>query len=334
MGDSRAERLLRSVEGVVYWGAAAPVLARMPAVIGYRVACWRGDWLYRSHTAKRTNLERHLRQFLGSELNRTAARQAARDWFRFASCEAVDVMRLRHRAKPLRRLVKIEGREHLEAALAGGKGAILCCAHFGSCNSGLSVLHTSGFPVTTIGRWQYKYTAGMSSAERRFWDRVLGRRVRRHRQRPMIEPWPGRVEVAAQAASALRANEVVTISIDAPPLDSDKARAVGVPFLGSQARLVPGIVTLARLTGAPVLMCSVYRSADYRHQVLEISTPVPMAGDTATAFGRCAAGVSAAIRRSPASWVYWPSPVDFEDLGMTTPQRDTAPVAGLVPVAV
>ena len=158
--------------------------------------------------------------------------------------------------------------------------------------------------------------------------------MRRHRQRPNIEPWPGRVEVAALAASALRANEVVTISIDAPPLDSDKARAVDVPLLGRRARLLPGIVTLARLTGAPVLMCSVYRSADYRHQVLEISAPVPMDGDTATAFGRCAAGVSAAIRRSPASWVYWPSPVDFENLGITPPDRDTAPVRGLVPVCV
>jgi KDO2-lipid IV(A) lauroyltransferase len=334
MGDGRVERLLRSAEGVAYWGAVAPVLSRMPAALGYRIACWRGDWLYRRQTGKRANLERHLRQMLGAELNRTAARKAARDWFRFASCEALDVMRLRHRARPLRRLVTVEGQEHLEAALAGGKGVILCCAHFGSYNSGLSLLHASGFPVTTIGRWQYKYTARLSSAERRFWDWVLARRVRRHRQRPNIEPWPGRLEVAALAASALRANEVVTISIDAPPLDSDKARAVDVPILGRRARLLPGIVTLARLTGAPVLMCSVYRSGDYRHQVLEISAPVPMDGDTAAAFGRCAAGVSAAIRRSPASWVYWPSAVDFENLGITPPDRDTAPVRGLVPVCV
>jgi lauroyl/myristoyl acyltransferase len=168
MGDGRVARLLRNAEGVAYWGVVAPVLARMPAVLGYRIACWRGDRLYRSHASKRANTERHLRLFLGGELGRVAARQAARDWFRFASCEAVDVARLRHRARPLRRLVTIEGREHLEAALADGKGAILCCAHFGSYNSALSVLHTSGVPVTTIGRWQHKYTAGMSAFERRF----------------------------------------------------------------------------------------------------------------------------------------------------------------------
>src|SRR5580693_9216787 len=326
MGDGRAARLLRSAEGVAYWGVVAPVLARMPAALGYRIACWRGDRLYRSHVAKRANTERHLRLFLG-ELGRVAARQAARDWFRFASCEAVDVARLRHRARPLRRLVKIEGREHLEAALADGKGAILCCAHFGSYNSALSVLHTSGVPVTTIGRWQHKYTAGMSAFERRFWDWVVARRVRRHRQRPMIEPWPGRLEVAALAAAALRANEVVTISIDAPPLDSDRARAVETPFLGGRAGLLPGAVTLAQVTGTPLLMGVAHRSADYRHQVLEISAPVPVDGDIKTVFERCAAEVSAAIRRSPAHWEFWPETGILADLGLIPPPQDGSPAA-------
>jgi len=109
-------------------------------------------------------------------------------------------MRLRHRARPLRRLVHIRGREHLEAALAQGNGAILCSAHIGSYDSGFSVLHASGFPVTTIGRWQHNYTAGLSSAERRFWDLVYARRLRRHRHRPNIEPWAGRVAAAWEAA--------------------------------------------------------------------------------------------------------------------------------------
>jgi lauroyl/myristoyl acyltransferase len=324
MGDSRASRLLRSAEGVAYWGAAAPVLARLPAALGYRIACRRGDWLGRHQAAKRAELARNLREMLGDELSRTAVQRVTRDWFRFAACDAVDVMRMRHGARPLRRLVEIRGREHLEAALAGGKGAILCSAHFGSYDSGFSMLHASGFPVTCIGRWQYKYTAGLSPAERRFWDRVY-RPVRLSRQRPNIEPWPGRFEVAALAAAALRANEVVTICIDAPPLDSDQARAVEVPFLGRRARLLPGVVTLAQISGAPVLMGFLYRSADYRHQVLEISAPVPVEGETAAAFRRCTAEVSAAIRRSPAQWAYWPSPVDLANLGLISPERDSSP---------
>jgi KDO2-lipid IV(A) lauroyltransferase len=325
VGDSRAERALRSLEGVAYWAAVAPLLARLPAALGYRAACWRGDWLFRRQTSKRTELARNLRM-LGNGRDPAAAQRVARDWFRFASCEALDMMRLRRGTRPLRRLVEIRGREHLEAAMAGGKGAILCGAHFGSYDSSYSLLHASGFPVTSIGRWQYKYTARLSSAERRFWDLVY-RRFRRYRQRPNIEPWPGRFEVAALAAAALRANEVVTIAIDAPPLDSDRARAVEVPFLGRSAKLLPGVVTLARLTGAPVLTCFLYRSADYRHQVLEISAPVPMDGDVTTAFGRCVAQVSAAIERGPAHWAYWVSTPDLQTLEIRAPDPAPLPAA-------
>jgi KDO2-lipid IV(A) lauroyltransferase len=294
---------------VAYWAAVAPIIAFLPAALGYRLACWRGDWDYQYRRGKRAELMRNMRDLLGDELSADAAQRLARDWFRFSSCEAIDVMRLRHRAQPLRRLVEIRGRENLDAALAGGQGAIVCSAHFGSFDSAFSLLGASGLDVTTIGRWQHNYTAGLSCAERRFWDVVYARRLRRHRHRPNIEPWPGRVQVAALAAAALRANEVVTIAIDAPPLDADLPR---------RARFLPGAVTLARLTGAPLLMGFMYRVDNYRHQVLEISAPVPTEGDVASAFARCAAGVSAAIRRAPAHWAYWPSGADLASLGLLT----------------
>jgi KDO2-lipid IV(A) lauroyltransferase len=240
------------------------------------------------------------------------------------------VKRLRRGAQPLRGLVEIHGREHLEAALAAGKGAILCSAHFGSHDSGFSVLHASGFPITSIGRWTHRYAPHLSSAERWFWELVAAKPVLRHRQRPNIEPWPGRPQVAALAAAVLRANEVVTIMIDPAPLANDRARAVEVPFLGHRARLLPGVVTLAQLTGAPVLMAFLYRKADYRHQVWEISAPVPLEGDTATAFERCAAEVSAAIRKSPAHWIYWNRTDTLVALGLIQPQRDRSPAAGTV----
>jgi hypothetical protein len=74
-------------------------------------------------------------------------------------------------------------------------------------------------------------------------------------------------------------------------------------------------------------MAFMYRSADYRHQVLEISAPVPAAADTATVFARCAAEVSNAIRRSPASWVYMASGGDLAGLGLIPPAGDRSPAA-------
>lgn len=312
----KASRLLYAAEGVAYWAAAAPMLARLPSAVGYRVACWRGDWLWRGQPAKRAELARNLRRVLGEELTAAAEHEFTREWFRNSSCEAIDINRLHGTGRALLGLVEIRGQEHLDAALAQGNGAIVCSAHFGSFDSAFSMLGACGFPVTTIGRWQHNYTAGLSSAERRFWDRVYAEPLRRHRNRPNIEPWTGRFDVGARAASTLRAGEVVTIAIDAPPLESDLGRAVQVRFLGRHARLLPGAVAIAQATKAPLLMCFAYRGADYRHQVLEISAPIPMDGSTATAFGRCAAAVSAAIARNPAHWRYWASPADLATLGL------------------
>jgi len=317
MGE--AGQLLRRAETVAYWLAVAPLTARLPASLAYGVACWRGDQCFRYWPQKRAEVVHGLREVLGEELSEEAVQRVARDVFRSVSCQVIDVMRLRGRAAPLERLVEVRGREHLDAALAGGKGAILCSAHFGSYVSAFSLLHASGSPVTTIGRWWWNYRPGVSFAVRRFWDIIYARRMLRHRQRPNIEPWPGRVQVAAQAAAALRNNEVVTICSDAPPLEVERARTVEMPFLGHQAGLLPGVVTLAQLTGAPVLMAFVYRSADYRHQVLEILPPLPLDGGTAAAFGRCVAAMETAIRANPAEWDFWFEPGDLARLGLLSP---------------
>ena len=127
MGE--AGQLLRRAEIVAYWLAVAPLTARLPASLAYGVACWRGDQCFRYWPQKRAEVVHGLREVLGEELSEEAAERVARDVFRSVSCQVIDVMRLRGRAESLERLVEIRGREHLDAALAGGKGAILCSAH-------------------------------------------------------------------------------------------------------------------------------------------------------------------------------------------------------------
>ena len=330
MSDNRARRLLRTVERAAYLAVVAPAVGRLPAALSYRMACWRGDWHFRCQAGKRTEMARNLRLVLGDELSPAAAQQVTREWFRLASCGAVDLMRLRRGTQPLRRLVEIRGREHVAAALAAGKGAIVCTGHFRSSTAASRCCTPAAFRSPASAAEWYNYDTGLSSAERWLWELYM-RPVRRYRQRPNIEPWPGRPQVAALAAAALRANEVVTILIDAPPLDSDQARAVETPFLGRRAGLLPGAVALAQVTGAPLLMGIAHRAADYRHQVLEISAPVPVDGDIKTVFERCAAEVSAAIRRSPAHWAFWPETGDLAGLGLIPPQRDGSPAAAAGP---
>jgi lauroyl/myristoyl acyltransferase len=178
------------------------------------------------------------------------------------------------------------------------------------------LLGVYGFPITVIGRWPSKGNYPMPLVQRLAWRFLNEKPVARYRHRPNIEPRPGEMGTAVQAAAVLRANEVITICIDPPPLPADRPRAVPIAFLGRQALLLPGCVHLAQLTGAPLLMTFLRRTADWRHQVLEISPPVPMEGDVVTAFGRCVALMEAAIRREPAHWVYWDRPYGLIDLGV------------------
>ena len=306
--DGSAEQWeLRRGGRLAYWAVIAPLAARLPAGVAYQVACAWGDLTYRLLPDKEAELAhlRELREVLDDGVIPEDVEGFAREFWRRRACEVMDLMLLRGRARPLAKLVEIRGREHLEQALGQGRGAIVCSAHFGSYLGAFSLLHASGIPLTNIGRWDWNYRSELSSFERRFWDLAYARRVLRHRRRPNLEPWQGRNQVAVQAAAALRNNEVVTLCSDPAPIAADRARAVEAPLLGRRALLVPGVVTLAQLTGAPLLMAFAHRREDYRHQVLEISPPLPLDGDLHTTFGRCVAAMDAAIRANPCDWYFW-----------------------------
>jgi Kdo2-lipid IVA lauroyltransferase/acyltransferase len=308
--------LLARLEIVVFWLVVAPLAALLPARLAYWVACRRGDWEFRHWPGGSAIVKRNLLQVFGDTLSPAEAERVARELRRTGSCEVIDIMRLRNGARPLRKLVEFRGREHLEAAMAGGKGAILCSAHFGSYVSAFSLIHASGIPVTDIGRWWWNYDPNASPAVRRFWDFAYARRLLRYRQGPNIEPWAGRIMSGVQAIRTLRRNEVVTVEPDAAPQEGEESRAVKVPFLGGEATLVPGVIHLARSAGAPVLMVSVYRLADYRHQVVEISPPLSLEGEVDEAFARCAAAMDATIRTNPALWTTWDEDGGLANLGL------------------
>jgi Kdo2-lipid IVA lauroyltransferase/acyltransferase len=305
MTEAKASRtLLRRLEIVAFW-LVAPLIARLPAKLAYGIACRRGDLISRYWPEEPAIFVSNLRQILGETVSQAEAERLSREALRAGSCEIIDIMRLRSRTRPLRKLVEIRGLEHLEAAIAEGKGAILCTAHYGSYDSAFSLIHASGFPVTAIGHWWWDYMPGISPSVQRFWHWAHSRRLLRYRQRPNIEPWSAGIMAAMQAVATLRRNEVVTICSDAFQIEDDKTRSAKVPFLGREATFMPGVINLARRTGAPILMMFAYRSEDYRHQVVEISPPLSMEGDPETAFRRCAAAMEAAIKTNPALWHFW-----------------------------
>ena len=297
--------IMNRLELGLYHLIIAPLVAFLPARLAYGAACRRADWRYRWDMSAREEIIRNLEGVLGEQLSEAERERVARDFFRVRSCEAVDVMRLAGRGRALARLVEIRGLEHVEAALAGGKGAILASAHFGSYHACFSLIGMRGLPITIIGRWPSKEDLNRSPLERFFFRYFSQKPVERHLHRPTIQPRAGQLGVAVQAATVLRQNELLGTHLDPPVPAVDRGRTMPMEFLNGQAQLSPGAITIAQLMGAPLLMTFLRRSADWRHQVLEISAPMALDGDVKTAFGRCLAVVEAAIRQDPAHWLYW-----------------------------
>jgi len=318
-GTLTSERIRRNLEESLYRLIIVPLIAFLPAPIAYGLACLRGDWCYRLHTSEREQIIRNLEGVLGDQLSPMERAHVARDFFRRRSCEALDVMRLAGRGRALGRLVEIHGLEHIEAALAAGRGAIICSAHFGLFNGSFSLIGARGFPVTTVGDWRSTDDPSMSPLQRFLWRLIYEKRLKRHR-RPNIEPARDRFGTAIRMAEILRSNELIAIAVETPLAVEDHARAIPVDFLGRQIRVLPGSVSVAQLAGSQLLVLVVRRLADWRHQVLEISPPVPLDGDTATTTKRCMAMLEAPIRQNLAYWDFWGSTQKLVDLELLPSQ--------------
>lgn len=101
MADSRTGRLVRNLEGAVYWAAASPVLARRRPPRATAPPAGAATGCSGASPGRRSELARNLGLFLADELSPAAAQQVTRKWFRLFSCKALDVKRLRNGARPL-----------------------------------------------------------------------------------------------------------------------------------------------------------------------------------------------------------------------------------------
>ena len=132
------------------------------------------------------------------------------------------------------RVVRIEGREHLEAALARGRGAIVLTAHF-------TPMEMAGRALASVtGRVGFLYrptkNGVLAYALERFRQNYGGRGISRDDIRAFI--------------NALRNNECVWY---APDQSYRRKGAEMVPLFGIPAATNTLTSRLARMTGAPVL---------------------------------------------------------------------------------
>lgn len=190
----------------------------------------------------------------------------------------------------LSQVAVFEGKQHLDAALATGNGALITTAHFGNWElMGVALAHI-GVPMNVIARRidDPQVEAVLHRLRTRTGARVI------HKQ-----------DGVRAALRALRAGEVVGILIDQNTLAT---QASFVPFFGKMAATTTITAQLHVRTGAPIIMLFCIPEGDrYRFVFEPLETADAVAG-TEDAVERLTAAttkqIEEHIRRYPEAWLW------------------------------
>lgn len=228
----------------------------------------------------------------------------AREAFRTQAHNYVDLFRIP--ALPLDRIaarIDLRGWEHVEAALALGRGAILAAVHLGNIDMVAQVICARGVAVTIP----------IEPIEPPALLELVTRLRAAHGMRLLpVERGRGR-RAYADLTRILRAGEVVGVALDRD------AQGSGAPtrLFGHPARLSHAPALLALRTGAPIVVARTHRRPGGRFLAeLEppIVPPVGRPGPEAISdlMARIARPLEAAIRQTPGQWVMFQPLFDVE----------------------
>jgi lauroyl/myristoyl acyltransferase len=198
--------------------------------------------------------------------------------------------------------VRIAGFEHVHAALAAGRGAVLWVSHafhghlgakVGFRRAGLEVVHLStpahGFSATRFG---VRYLNRMQT---RIEDRYIGERV--------LLPLQGQNAALQTLVKRLKANKVVSITGQ-----RGTGRVAEARFLDGTLPLAPGAPALAQMTGAKLLPVFAFRAADGVVDVTvepEIVLEGAREAAIASAVQAFAKHSEPHVLRTPGQWLSW-----------------------------
>ena len=155
----------------------------------------------------------------------------------------------------LNRLIRVEGREHLEKALAQDKGIIVLTAHFTSLETGSSILKEL-FP-------------GIKAVYRPQPNAMIDAMISRGRQRIVAEQIP-KDNIRAMVRT-LRDGGTVAYLADLAGRGNNRAL---VPFFAEPAMTTTAVSKLARMTGATVLTYFFRRLPGRAGYVVNIGPPL------------------------------------------------------------
>jgi KDO2-lipid IV(A) lauroyltransferase len=213
----------------------------------------------------------------------------------FAEMGRIVVEWARHsRLSPEALLARVEfaGIEHLEKALARGRGALVVTAHYG---------HWELIPSAARYRFPHIEVTPTGRTLNNPWVQAMVASRRNMGGGFVLE------RDTAEIIRALRRNAAVGILVDLRR--SRKRGGILVPFLGRRAWTTHGPATIARRTGAALIPAFTRRTVGARHRIEFLpEIPPPRGGDlyadTAAATAALNDALASFILAEPSAWLW------------------------------
>lgn len=278
-----------------------PLLALLPAHLAFGAARWRGRRRFRRIDPEVKNRMRRDLRLVCGPLGEAQVEALLQESVEVSSCDELDVFFYsRFGRRGFSRIMQVEGLEHLDAALKGGRGAILFSAHFGGAQGFLGVLAGRGYRIFGIVR---SFARDPRMHRVVFWWKTWF--LERVQNGPALFAGEGSL---GEALRHLREGRVGWLIIDAAP--GKTRRVVEVEFLGRPCRLSYGLIELAQAAAAPVLPFFVFYTAPHLRRAV-IGAPIELSPGPDSQIARqqnlrrCLEPIEQAIVRAPSHWMMW-----------------------------
>jgi KDO2-lipid IV(A) lauroyltransferase len=234
--------------GVRYWTyqTFSFLSGKVPLRFSYWVGSVVGDVVYLTWRRHSANAVSNMRRVLGDSADWRAVKLTARVSFRNYAKTLVDFLRFPHLdVQDIRRAIPSQrGWEHLDEALARGKGVIAITGHIGNWDLAAALMGTHGLPLHAIAD---------TFEPKKIDDLVNGTREKYGIK--IIKLETGSLK---QIFTALKHNEIVMLLFDKPEPD----QGVPVQFFGETAWVPEGPAAIARKTGAAIVVGYCLRRRD------------------------------------------------------------------------
>lgn len=256
--------LVKDLGGLALYYPGQAAVARAPRRLLGPASRIGGD-LVRALASGGAEMRDELRRLFGDRPLPRPEDELVREAYRQAMFNEIEVLRYPHlNPDTIDAVCRIEGREHLDAALARGRGAIVCIGHFGANQMIMPALGHKGYPMSQLSAPPPVWADILRETRTTpLWEKVLARRWELEQRLPVQHI--NVFKFLRPAFEALRGNGVLGLAFDGGGGTGwTRAR-----LLARTANLSIQPVQLWRKTGAALLPTVVRRRrGEGRHTIL------------------------------------------------------------------